>query len=199
MKKLLTLALLLAAAPLAAQTQASGSPVTDMMVRGRNSLNDLNYKQADSTARRILALGSLLSRQQQIDALQLLAAALFPDEDGAQQQDTTIQIIKALVSLGATQMPNEMSHPKLDSLYLFVARAAQPAKVLLGSRTPGAILYIDGNPQGVLSGLRVVMVPAGKQVQLSIRADGCANWDTTLTTQSADSLRIGFRMPRCSK
>jgi hypothetical protein len=197
----LVVALLAAAAPLSAQSQqSSGSPVTDMMVRGRNALNDLNYAQADSISRRILALGTLLSRQQQIDALQLLVASLFPDEDGQQKQDTTIQVIKTLVALGASQgMPREMSHPKLDSLYIFVARAAQPAKLVLGSRIPGAVLYIDNNPQGVLNGLRNVLVPAGKQVQLSIRADGCVPWDTAITTQSADSLRIGYRSPRCSK
>ena len=200
MRRIALLAVLLVAAPLAAQTQQSGSPVTDMMIRGRNALNDLNYKQADSVARRILALGTLLSRQQQIDALQLLVAAMYPDEDGQQQQDTTIQLIKSLVALGADKgIPREMSHPKLDSLFIFVARAAQPAKLLLGSRTPGAVLYVDNNPQGVLTGLRNVLVPAGKQVQLSIRADGCAPWDTLITTQSADSLRIGYRSPRCSK
>jgi hypothetical protein len=202
MRRIVCLAFVLAVAPLSAssaQTQA-GSPVTEMMVRGRNALNDLNYKQADSVARRVLALGTLLSRQQQIDALQLLVAALYPDEDGQQQQDTTIQLIRSLVSLGADKgIPREMSHPKLDSLFLFVARAAQPAKVVLGSRTPGAFLYIDNNAQGALTGIRTVLVPAGKQVQLSIRADNCAPWDTTITTQSADSLRIGYRAPRCSK
>jgi hypothetical protein len=200
MRRIALLAFLVAAAgPLSAQTQA-GSPVTDMLIRGRNALNDLNYRQADSTARRILALGTLLSRQQQIDALQLLAASLFPDEEGQQQQDTTIQIIKTLVALGADRgIPTEMSHPKLDSLFIFVAKAAQPAKLLLGSRIPGAVLYIDNNPQGAMSGLRNVLVPAGKPVQLSIRADGCVPWDTTITTQSADSLRIGYRSPRCSK
>jgi hypothetical protein len=196
---LLAAIMLAAAVPASAQTQA-GSPVTDMLVRGRNALNDLNYKQADSTARRILALGTLLSRQQQVDALQLLVAALYPDEDGQQQQDTTIQLIKSLVALGADKgIPREMSHPKLDSLFIFVARAAQPAKLLLGSRIPGAVLYIDNNPQGMMSGLRTVLVPAGKPVQLSIRADNCTPWDTTITTQSADSLRIGYRSPRCSK
>ena len=49
-------------APLLAQTQqSSGSPVTDMMIRGRNALNDLKYHEADSLARRVLALGTLLS------------------------------------------------------------------------------------------------------------------------------------------
>ena len=191
-------ALALAAAPLGAQTQA-GSPVTDMMIKGRNSLNDLNYPQADSVARRVLALGSLLSRQQQVDALQLLAAALYPDEATAQKADTAIGVIKRLVELGASQgIPKEMSHPALDSLFAFVARAAQPAKLILGSRTPGAILYVDDQPNGTIAGLRLVLVPPGKAVKLSIRADNCAPWDTTITTQAADSLRIGFRMPRCS-
>ena len=196
---LLVVVLVAVAAPMSAQTQA-GSPVTDMLVRGRNALDNLNYRQADSTARRILALGTLLSRQQQIDALQLLAAALFPDEDGQQQTDTTIQIIKSLVALGADKgMPPELSHPRLDSLFVFVARAAQPAKVVLGSRTPGAFLYISNESQGPINGIRTVQVPAGKQVQLSIRADGCAPWDTLITTQSADSIRIGYRTPRCTK
>jgi hypothetical protein len=190
-------ALALLAAPLGAQTQA-GSPVTDMMIKGRNALNDLNYAQADSVARRVLALGSLLSRQQQTDALQLLVAAMYPDEPGAQKADTAIGVIKRLVEMGATRMPAEISHPQLDSLFAFVARAAQPAKLILGSRTPGAVLYVDGNAQGNIAGLRLVLVPPGKPVQLSIRADNCVNWDTTITTQASDSLRIGFRMPRCS-
>lgn len=200
MKSLLKLAVLLCivVSPVAAQTQA-GSPVTDMMVKGRNALNDLNYRQADSVARRVLALGSLLSRQQQVDALQLLTAASFPDEAAEQRTDTTIGLIKVLVGLGAKEMPRELSHAALDSLFSFVSRAAQPAKVVLGSRTPGAVLYVDGNPQGVISGLRLVLVPPGKQVQLSIRVDNCAPWDSTVTTQAADSLRIGFRNPRCSK
>ena len=198
MKRAALFALALIAAPLGAQTQA-GSPVTDMMIKGRNALNDLNYAQADSVARRVLALGSLLSRQQQTDALQLLAAALFPDESGAQKADTAIGVIKRLVEMGTTRMPAEISHPQLDSLFAFVARAAQPAKVILGSRTAGAVLYVDDNAQGNIAGLRVVLVPPGKDVKLSIRADNCANWDTTITTQASDSLRIGFRMPRCSK
>lgn len=202
MNRIAVLALTLAVtSPLAAQTQqSSGSPVIDMMIRGRNALNDLNYRQADSAARRVLALGTLLSRQQQIDALQLLAAASYPDEAAEQKTDSAIAVIRVLVGLGADQgLPSEISHPALDSLFSFVARAAQPAKVILGSRTPGAVLYVDDQPQGVIAGIRLVLVPPGRQVQLSIKADNCVPWDTTITTQAADSLRIGFRMPRCSK
>lgn len=187
------------ASPLAAQQQ-QGSPVTDMMIRGRNALNDLRYHEADSVARRVLALGTLLSRQQQVDALQLLAAAAYPDEAAEQKTDSAITAIRRLVELGASQgIPREMSHPGLDSLFSFVARAAQPAKIVLGSRIPGAVLYVDGQPQGIVAGLRTVLVPPGKSVQLSIRVENCTPWDSTITTQAADSLRIGFRNPRCSK
>ena len=200
MRSLAVLAFLVGAtAPLAAQTQ-QGSPVTDMMIRGRNALNDLKYREADSLARRVLALGTLLSRQQQVDALQLVAAAQYPDEATEQHTDSAISVIRELVALGATQgIPREMSHPGLDSLFSFVARAAQPARVVLGSRIAGSVLYLDGQPQGVIQGLRVVLVPPGKAVQLSVRAEGCVSWDSTVTTQAADSLRIGFRNPRCSK
>lgn len=200
MRRSALLALVLAcAAPLSAQTQA-GSPVTDMMIRGRNSLNDLKYHEADSLARRVLALGTLLSRQQQVDALQLIAAASYPDEASEQRTDSAIAVIRQLVLLGATQgIPREMSHAALDSLFSFVKRAAEPAKVVLGSRIAGSVLYVDGQPQGVIQGLRLVLVPPGKVVSLSIRAENCTPWDSTITTQSADSLRIGFRNPRCSK
>jgi hypothetical protein len=188
-------------APLSAQTQqSSGSPVTDMMIRGRNALNDLRYHEADSLARRVLSLGTLLSRQQQVDALQLIAAASYPDEAAEQHTDSAIAVIRQLVALGATQgIPREMSHPGLDSLFSFVARAAQPAKLVLGSRIAGSVLYVDGQPQGIVQGLRVVLVPPGKTLQLSIKAENCASWDSTVTTQAADSIRIGFRNPRCSK
>ena len=190
---------LVMSAPVLAQTQ-QGSPVTDMMIRGRNALNDLKYREADSLGRRVLALGTLLSRQQQVDALQLVAAAQYPDEATEQHTDSAISVIRQLVALGATQgIPREMSHPALDSLFSFVARAAQPAKVVLGSRIAGSVLYVDGQPQGVIQGLRVVLVPPGKTTQISVRAEGCVSWDSTVTTQAADSLRIGFRNPRCSK
>ena len=178
---------------------AQGSPVTDMMIKGRNALNDLKYKEADSLGRRVLALGNLLTRQQKIDAMQLVVAASYPEETGEQHSDAAIEYIKQMIGLGATGVPKEMSWPGLDSLVAFVTRAAQPAKLVLGSRAPGAVLYVDGQPQGPIQGLRVVLVPPGKAVALSIRAEGCSPWDSTVTAEAADSVRVGIRMPKCAK
>lgn len=189
-------ALVLGGAPAAG---AQGSPVTDMMIKGRNALNDLKYKEADSLGRRVLALGSLLTRQQRVDAMQLIVAASYPEEQAEQHTDAAIELIKELVATGAQGIPKEMSWPGLDSLYAFVSRAAQPAKIVLGSRISGSVLYVDGQPQGPIQGLRLVLVPPGKSVALSIRAEGCLPWDSTVTTQAGDSIRVGFRLPRCSK
>jgi hypothetical protein len=171
-----------------------------MMSQARNSLNDLRYADADSIARFVLAFGDLLSKQQRVEALQIRAAAAFPDEQGAQSRDSALVHIRQLVALGATDgLPREITWPGLDSLFQMVARLSQPAKVLLGTRTAGSILYIDGQPTGVLQGLKLVQVPAGRSVALSLRAEGCEPWDSTIVAQAADSVRIGFRNPRCSK
>lgn len=188
-----------AAATAAAQSQ-QGSPVADLMQRGRNALNDLRYAEADSIARRVLALGNLISRSQQVEALQLRAAAAFPDEQGAQNQDSAIVFIRQLIEHGAGQgMPRDLSWPGLDSLFAMVSRVSQPARLVLGSRVAGSVIYVDNQPQGVIQGLRSIQVPPGRSVQLSIRAEGCTPWDSTVVTQAADSIRIGFRSPRCSR
>ena len=180
-----------------AQTQA-GSPVTEYLTKGKNALNDLRYKEADSLARRVLALGSLLSKTQQIEAMQLSIAALYPEEAAERQQDSAIAMIKQIVDAGAKGIPKDMSWPGLDSLFAFVARAAQPGRIVLGSRINGAVLYVNGDPQGVIYGLRVVLVPPNKPTKLSINAPGCVAWDSTVVVQAADSVRIGNRNPRCT-
>ena len=52
--------------------------------------------------------------------------------------------------------------------------------VILGSKTPGAVLYVNGVPRlPVIAALRGWKVPRGT-IRLSIRAEGCRAWDTTL-------------------
>ncbi|MFN0099411.1 MAG: protein kinase domain-containing protein [Gemmatimonadaceae bacterium] len=70
--------------------------------------------------------------------------------------------------------------------------------IKIGSRIPLATLYVNGQAPAVIGakGPRLVPVRAG-QVRVSLRADGCANWDTTFTVASLDTAIIGFRAPRC--
>ena len=68
--------------------------------------------------------------------------------------------------------------------------------VTIGARrgAAAAVLFVNGENRGVLSGLHRVAVPAGT-VRLALRATGCADWDSVLTV--ADSARIGYRRPSC--
>jgi serine/threonine protein kinase len=68
--------------------------------------------------------------------------------------------------------------------------------VTIGARSGhvAAVLYVNGENRGVLSGLRRVAVPTGR-VRLQLRAGGCTDWDTVLTV--SDSSRIGYRRPSC--
>jgi len=70
--------------------------------------------------------------------------------------------------------------------------------IKIGSRIPLATLYVNEQPPVVIGGKgpRLVTVRAG-QARVSLRADNCANWDTTFTVASLDTAIIGFRAPRC--
>lgn len=181
----------------AAAKAQGGSPIGEMMAKGRNALNDLHYREADSIAKRILVLGTLLTPEQQVMAVQLRAASLYPEEAAEQHTDSAIVVIRQLLRLGTSSVPKDMSWAGLDSLVVLVSRASQPAKLILGSRVPGAILFMNDVPQGSIQSLRSVSVSPGTDVKLSIRAEKCIGWDTTVVLRASDSVRVGFRNPTC--
>lgn len=191
------LALVCMAGSARAQTQA-GSPVTDVLTRAKNALNDVNYKAADSLARVALGYGNLLSRDEQLQALQLRIAALYPEDAADQRLDSAMALIRQMITAGTKAMPRDITWAGLDSVIARAVRASQPAKVVLGSRTNAAIVYVNADPQGTIQGLRTVLVPPDLPVKLSIRADKCTAWDTTITVRAADSVRIGYRNPVCT-
>jgi len=78
-------------------------------------------------------------------------------------------------------------------------RAAAPVgtgTILLGTRGASALLYVDGEARGVIDRLRDWESRAGS-VRLSIRAEGCEPWDSTVVVQPGSEVRIGYRTPRC--
>jgi hypothetical protein len=97
------------------------SPIMDMIDRAKNSINNLQYTQARTAAREILALGKL-KRTQQIAALEVAAAAYFPDDTTARMADSATIYLRRLARLFPVgQLPADLVSPGLDSL-LDVAR-----------------------------------------------------------------------------
>jgi hypothetical protein len=111
---LLALAPFVAPPPLAAQ---DGSAIDDLIYGARRALNDLEYARADSIARSLLAMGSRATPEQRVLGLQLLAAALYPEERAAQRLDSARRYVKELVrATPDAAVPSVISWPGLDSL-----------------------------------------------------------------------------------
>lgn len=91
------------------------SPVMDMIDQAKNSLNNLQYSQARTTAREVLAL-TKLKRQHEIAALQLAAAAYLPDEMGARMPDSATIFLRRLARImPAGGLPTDIRSATLDS------------------------------------------------------------------------------------
>ena len=97
-----------------AQQAAQSSPVMDMLETAKNALNNLQYSQARTTAREILALPKL-KRNQEIAALQVASAAYFPDEPSARIPDSAAIFLHRLARLmPAGPLSSDLTSPALD-------------------------------------------------------------------------------------
>jgi len=192
--------------------------VSDLMTKGRSAFNDLKYKQADSLARRVLSYSVLLTPQQKTEAMQLVVAATYPEEEAEQKADVAIDFIKQLLATGATGIPRELSWPGLDSLYVWVQRASAgtvaqgstpaapvappaaptgPAEVRLGSPVAEAFLYLNGRIVGPITTAQWWKIPGGENVKLEIKSPKCgAPWDTTINVAPGAQVTIGRRLPK---
>lgn len=143
----LTLTVLMAG-PAAAQQGAGRSRVAEILLRARVALNDLKYTDADNLARGVLTLGTDASRADRIQALQVIAAALYPEEMSAQRRDEAIGFIRQLVQLDPdAQIPEDISWVGLRTLVedtrgsTYAAQATPRRENLLAGPTGEA--YID--------------------------------------------------------
>jgi len=206
------LAMALLAQSLGAQEK---SLVGDLITKGKAAFNDLKYKQADSLGRRVLSYSALLSAPQKVEAMQLVVAATYPEDEAEQHADVAIDFIKQLITLGAKQgIPRELSHPGLDSLFAWVQRAgaggnattaapapvpaAPPAQaeVRLGTSTVEAFLYVNDRIVGPIAGAQFWKIPGGENVKLSIKSAKCATpWDSTVNVAPGTPVTIGRRFP----
>lgn len=200
------------ARPVAAQE--AKSIVSDLMAKGKSAFNDLKYKQADSLGRRVLSYSVLLTPQQKVEAMQLVVAASYPEDEAEQKADVAIDYIKQLITAGAKQgIPRDLSWAGLDSLFVWVQRAGsgainatsapapvapsappQQAEIRLGSPSPEAFLYINDKVVGPISTAQWWKIPGGENVKLSVRSVKCATpWDSTVNVAPGSQLTIGRR------
>lgn len=126
----------------AAVGQQPPSPVMDMIEKAKNSLNNLQYTQARTTAREVLALARL-KRSQEIAALQLASAAYYPDEPSARMPDSAAIFLRRLVRIMPTgSFPTDLMSPGLDSQLVlarqttFGASARAPLEVTIRGVEP---------------------------------------------------------------
>ncbi len=116
MRRLVIPFLLAASSALSAQ----GSDRTasrELLDRARGALNDLRFMRADSIAREVLSL-ALISRGARLEALQVIAAANYPESAADRRESVARSAISQLlqIDLGNT-IPPELASPGLDSLY----------------------------------------------------------------------------------
>ena len=107
---------------------APRSPILDMIERAKNSLNNLQYTQARTASREILALR--LKRSQEIAALQVAAASYFPDEPSVRMPDSAAFYLRRLVRLMPVgPLPADLVSPGLDSQLVVMRKTVFGATV----------------------------------------------------------------------
>jgi hypothetical protein len=112
--------------------------------------------------------------------------------------DTTRARIKELLVLDNTAWDRDLTWDGIDSLRALVIRASAPGKIVIGSRTPNALLFLNNQSQGLIGSLKLIELPPDTDVPLSIRAEKCTAFDTTVRVHAADSVVIGRRNLTCT-
>ena len=77
--------------------------------------------------------------------------------------------------------------------------AADSATVTIGSRTPGAVLYVDNTYHSTLYGKKLVpikLLPGTHRIVVTVQ-DCSAPFDTTVTLAAGEKLNLNYRNPPC--
>jgi len=93
------------------------SPIDQLISRAQRALDDLDYPRAQTIARTLLAMEGEATAAQRVTGLQLMVAALYPEEAAARQPDSVRRYLRELVLAGPDiEVPRTVSWPGLDSL-----------------------------------------------------------------------------------
>ena len=93
------------------------SAIDGLIEGARGALDNLQYDRAGAIARSLLAMGDRATADQRIAGLQLMAAAMFPEELAAQRPDSARLYLEELVrTTPDAAIPTAISWPGLDAL-----------------------------------------------------------------------------------
>lgn len=127
-------------------TLAAQTPMDELLRRARQALDNLEYERADSIARSLVTATGPGTRHYRTVGLQILSAALYPDEAWAQEPDSARRYLTQLVRLWPdVEMPDGITWPGLDSLLNDVRRST--FAVRLDVSVPDTVLGVDGSVQ----------------------------------------------------
>jgi hypothetical protein len=117
---------LCAALCLPAPALAQESVTATLLARAKNAFNDFKFSEADSIARLLLGLGDVVPKTERVSALQIAAAARYPDDVSLRRPNAALEALRAIVALGHTDpIPFEIGSAGLDSLYVSVGGTAR--------------------------------------------------------------------------
>jgi hypothetical protein len=141
---ILVAALMCGAAGAPAQ-QRPASPVADVLRQARQALDNLDYGAAATLARSVLSSTAPVGRAERVEALLVMAAALYPEEPRARHPDSAVVYLRRYVSSEPDgTIPSAISWRGLDSLLEQVRRttfaaAARPPAVDTLTGTGGTV------------------------------------------------------------
>ncbi len=134
--KVLVIGVVLLSALAPGRAHAQADIIKDLIAKGREAVNNFEYRNAETVAYQVLKME--LSAQQRIDALELLAAATYPDDAAAQRPDSAKVILAQLVGAGGQGITTtELKWRGIDSLYTVVAATSMVS--VQGTQSGGAI------------------------------------------------------------
>lgn len=142
--KIRGLALLLCGTTIGAQEPPANQTAAEVMLeRAKAALNDLAFKRADSLARDVLSVGNRVRRGTRVAALQVIAAANYPEVPGERNIPEAKSALSELIKLDlGGVIPREVTWPGLDSLFQDVASNLFAMSVTVRRENP--INGIDG-------------------------------------------------------
>ncbi len=133
--------------------QARPAAVADVIARMRADLAARNYAMAIGSGNALLESSRVLTPDQRLELWQVLAAAYYPDEPRAQQPDSALLPLDALVHMvpDVTMAP-ELSWPGLDSLLertrarVFVVATRPLAEYTIARDLPAHLTVVASRP-----------------------------------------------------